>query len=954
MTNVDEDGEATLSTVQPQDEREITARLSDPDGSITNTAWQWARGTSRTGPWTDITGEDNLGQQAIYEPAEDDVGRWLRATASYNDGHCPTCAVKKTAQAVSDNPVRAKPYSNTAPVFDEDPVTPDVQVSFDEDPDIKDVQMTIAENSPAGTAIGAPAAAKDLGQDGRQETLDYTLEEDDFLSFDIDAGTGQISVKAPLDFEGTKTTYSVIVRATDPSGASDNDASTITVKIMVTNVDEAPMISAGDISANHPENSNDFIGTETNVYRAVDPEGEITALKWTLSGTDASKFIIDAQNRLKFTDIPDFEAPGDSGRDNVYAVTVVVADSGGNEASRDVTVKVTNKQEDGVVTLSAPQLRVGGRITARLTDPDGSIVDVEWTWNGATSSGSSTSSTYTIVEADENQNMTAVATYTDVLGSSRQSASAIVEIDTDNEPPRFSATSQQRSVPEDTSTGSPIGTLVEAEDGDNDILTYSLGSTDAEVFAIDGPTGQISTKDALNYETKRSYRVTVTATDTSLRSVNTTVTINVTDVDEPPEITADDTAIDYAEGGTGPVDTYQATDPERATIVWTLEGDDAEDFSISSGGVLTFSERPDFEASGGDPVYNVTVRASDGGTLSDTIDVTITVTNVDEPGEITLSTLQPQENEEVTATTTDPDEVTGGSITWRWARSTSRSGPWTVITGTATSNNPVGRSANYTPIKDDVGKWLRVTARYTDGHGRGKAAQVVSANAVRRIPYVNKVPVFQNAEETPVVSTSRSIAENSKVNTSVGDPVAATDIGENDRQEALTYTLSGNNDDGKFDIDRRTGQIKTKVILNYDSDSGAADNCADKNACVVTVTATDPSGFLAPITVNIGVTNVDEAPVFDGDANTPGFQDPLRVLRVEENKTEIDANLIENDVQDPTYRAVDPENPNAMVELTLAGADADHFAIGTDGVLSFREVQDYEDPADSGGNRFTT
>ena len=35
--------------------------------------------------------------------------------------------------------------------------------------------MRIAENSAVGTAIGAPVAAKDLGQDGRQETLTYTI-----------------------------------------------------------------------------------------------------------------------------------------------------------------------------------------------------------------------------------------------------------------------------------------------------------------------------------------------------------------------------------------------------------------------------------------------------------------------------------------------------------------------------------------------------------------------------------------------------------------------------------------------------------------------------------------------------------------------------------------------------------------------------------------------------------
>ena len=44
---------------------------------------------------------------------------------------------------------------------------------------------------------------------------------------------------------------------------------------------------------------------------------------------------------------PDFESPGDSGRDNVYEVTLVVTDSKGNSDEQDVTVKVTNVEEDG-------------------------------------------------------------------------------------------------------------------------------------------------------------------------------------------------------------------------------------------------------------------------------------------------------------------------------------------------------------------------------------------------------------------------------------------------------------------------------------------------------------------------------------------------------------------------------------------------------------------------------
>ena len=83
----------------------------------------------------------------------------------------------------------------------------------------------------------------------------------------------------------------------------------------------------------------------------------------------------------------------------------------------------------------------------------------------------------------------------------------------------------------------------------------------------------------------------------------------MTDVNEPPAISGD-AQVSYAENGTGPVHTYTAADPESDALTWTLGGDDAGDFNISSDGALTFQSVPDFENpadEGGDNVYNVTV-----------------------------------------------------------------------------------------------------------------------------------------------------------------------------------------------------------------------------------------------------------------------------------------------------------------------------------------------------------
>lgn len=100
-----------------------------------------------------------------------------------------------------------------------------------------------------------------------------------------------------------------------------------------------------------------------------------------------------------------------------------------------------------------------------------------------------------------------------------------------------------------------------------------------------------------------------------------------------------------------------ATDVDAGTtLTYALTGTDADDFSISASGSLTFSPPPDFEAptdSDGNNVYVVITWVSDGK-LSDSQTVTITVNNVSENGTITLPTItgSPTKGVNLTATVT--------------------------------------------------------------------------------------------------------------------------------------------------------------------------------------------------------------------------------------------------------------------------------------------------------------
>ena len=106
------------------------------------------------------------------------------------------------------------------------------------------------------------------------------------------------------------------------------------------------------------------------------------------------------------------------------------------------------------------------------------------------------------------------------------------EVPTNTAPVFTDGTSTTRTIAENTVSGTNIGTAIAATDADNDVLTYTLGGTNAASFSIVSTSGQLQTSAALDYETKSSYSVTVSVSDGNDGSDSITVTINVTNVDE--------------------------------------------------------------------------------------------------------------------------------------------------------------------------------------------------------------------------------------------------------------------------------------------------------------------------------------------------------------------------------------------------------------------------------------
>ena len=672
VTNVDEQGTVELTTLRPRAGVAVTASVSDPDTNETGHKWQWAKSRNRTSGWRDI----DKATASMYTPADADAGYYLRATVTYKDRE--SVRDTKTAEAVSANTVQAARSQNEAPEF------PDQDLETEGDQS-GEATRKVAENTAAGEAIGDPVVATD----GDGDILTYTLvaapspDADDVDSFAIDWATGQLMTKGKLDFEDDANQddeYVVVVRVTDPDGMPEADtmdadnSDEITVTIEVTEVNEAPDIT-GEAAVSFAEDGD--ITTMLDTYAADDPEEETPAPTLALAGADRGKFDFDTTTGIlmfKPAPAPDYEKPGDANKDNVYEVTVEATDAVGNTGTKDVKVTVTNADEPGTVTMSQRQPRVGVPITASLTDPDGDASNVTWQWSRSQNQNGTfdaiakaTSATYKPVGDDVAPNrmyLRATATYTDGHGEGKTAmgdSDNLVDEDTRNEPPAFDDQDDDTmgvqndettiEVAENTAVSGNVGSPVTATDPapNSDALVYTLEGADADSFTItsDGQI-QVGAGTKLDYETKRTYMVTVKAADSYGDYATIMVTIMVTEVDEMPEIMGEATA-EYPENDTGAVATYTAVDPEMTAVKWTLRGADAGDFMIDNG-VLRFAKSPNYEKptdgdhnNDGDSdddgeeasnnMYMVTIVATDATRREGTEEVTVNVTNVDEQGD---------------------------------------------------------------------------------------------------------------------------------------------------------------------------------------------------------------------------------------------------------------------------------------------------------------------------------
>ena len=545
--------------------------------------------------------------------------------------------------------------------------------------------------------------------------------------------------------------------------AVDTTWSAVTAPIAASN--HAPVVS-GASAPSVWENT-----TAVGAYTATDADGD--AITWSLGPEkDEALFTLDAAGHLAFVVAPDYEALG---ADHAGYMVDVVASDGTAQTSYPVKVTVADVEEAGIVTVRPATPQVDVLMQATLSDPDGGATSALWHWifadgvsgmadtlTVAPAADPTVASTRTPQAEQVDQTLRVGVSYRD-RRSSGPALDQYAEV-TLTEPvqpkvpqapqnPQASALSASSieltwAAPQSNGGRSIEHYAYQQQDGTGNGSDWSLplaGGGRARSYRVD------------NLTSNTSYAFRVRAENVVGASAYAAMSATTLAADRPPVLTGDpEPHID--ENTTVVPGEYTATDPDGDAITWlTLTGADASAFELSGSitdptRTLQFTSAPNFEQQ---PRYDVTLRvqsspSSEGfgegagasganGPRTTEFPVQVQVTDANDEGTLSLSTLQPQVGDTLTATLHDEDGVRSAAFDWFAAGAGGQSGP-----APSAAAKPVVDPTDLGPEVVDVfpygsagvvssefvGLQIRVRVRYTDAHGEHTLSLGWSASVV--------------------------------------------------------------------------------------------------------------------------------------------------------------------------------------------------------------------------------
>jgi len=303
------------------------------------------------------------------------------------------------------------------------------------------------------------------------------------------------------------------------------------------------------------------------------------------------------------------------------------------------------------------------------------------------------------------------------------------------------------------------------------------------------------------------------------------------------------------EGTTAITQINARTDSEQPLTFSINGGTDAASFTIdSSTGELAFISQPDFDSPGDadtDNHYEVTIVVEDVNSASDSLAVTVQVTDIP-PGNVTDINTTPNEINE-----NEPPGRTVG------------------LTAAAT-----GDLVTYSLADDDGGRFaidsatgIVTTAMTLDREvdGATRAIEIAATDGTTTNSATFNISILPVNEHDPVIisggggnTTSISVAE---TNTTVSS-VVATDA--DLPTEAITYSITGGADAASFTINPLSGLLEFNTAPDFE----APTDIGLDNVYTVEVTASDAGGRTDTQVLNV---TVDDAAVSIAGQQTMEF-----------------------------------------------------------------------------------
>lgn len=356
-------------------------------------------------------------------------------------------------------------------------------------------------------------------------------------------------------------------------------------------------------------------------------------------------------------------------------------------------------------------------------------------------------------------------------------------------------------------------------------------------------------------------------------------------------------------------------------VTWALTGGaDAGKFAIDPAtGVVTFATAPDFEApadSDANNVYVLQVTATDGGGLTSTQTVSVTVLDLAEGGPVitgpsggagaTNSALSVNENQTAVTTLTSSTPATwsisGGADASRFAIDSATGAITFVVAPDFEAPGDVDTNNVYV---------VAITA--TDAGGL-TSVQTVS------------VTVLDVAEGPPVITGPSGGAGAASSALSVNE--AQTAVTTLTANRPVTWTITGGADSGRFAINA-AGVITFVTAPNFEAPVDADGD----NVYLLEVTATDAGNQTAVQTIAVAVLDiVDGSPVITGPSGGAGAGNA--------------AVTVPEDQKAVTTLSAD----RPVTWAVTGGADGAKFTVSAGGVVTFITAPDYDAPTDANGD----